>query len=103
MEKTLTILLATEIEAREIVEEAEKAARQTRERTAEEAQEIIETARKNEEQEAQRVLEEARRQVQLARKEILAHAEEKAQQWEKLFQENKEHTIKFILDSVLDV
>ena len=102
MEKTLTVLLAAETEARRIVEEAEKETRELRERTKKEAQKIIEEARRQEEQEAQRILEEAGSQTQLARKEILDRAEREAQHWEELFQKNRDRTLKFIMDWMLD-
>ena len=48
IEKTLTVLMAAETDARRIVEEAEREAQELRERTKKEAQEIIEKARKQE-------------------------------------------------------
>ena len=103
MEKTLTELLAAEIEARRIIEEAEKEVRVLREGAKKEAQEIVEEARKQEEQEAQRMLEEARSQVQMAGKEILDRAEKQAQHWEQLFQQNRDKTVKFIIESAIPV
>ena len=102
MEKTLTVLLTAETEARRIVEEAEKEERELRERTKKEAQKIVEEARRQEEQEAQQVLEEARNQTQSVRRDILNRAEKEAQHWEELFQKNRDRTLKFIIDWMLD-
>ena len=86
MEKTLTALIEAETEARRIVDEAEKGARQIREATKLETEKLIEEARKREEEESRRVLEEARNKVRLEGKEILDRAEKEVQHWEELFQ-----------------
>ena len=98
-EKTLTVLIEAENRAKGIVEKAEKEAREVRERTKRESQETIEEARKQEGQETQRALAESRQQVQALRMEILDRAEREALHWEKLFQQNRERTLKFIIET----
>ncbi len=102
MEKTLAALLAAETEARGIVEEAEKEARELREQTQDEAQEIIKAARRQEEQETQQVMEEARSQVLATKNEILGRSARTAQHWEDLFQQNHDRVIEFIMNRILN-
>ncbi len=102
MEKTLTVLLAAETEARGIVEKAEKEARELREQTQKEAQKIIEMARRQEEKETQQVMEEARSQILATKNEILGRSEKTSQHWEELFQQNHDRVIEFIMNRILD-
>ena len=102
MEKTLAVLLAAENEARGIVEEAEKEAQTLREQTDKEVQELIAEARSQEEQEFQQLMREARDKVLSARDEILGGADKRAEDWEGMFQQNRDLAIQFIIDRILE-
>ncbi|MBD3182272.1 hypothetical protein GF312_08270 [Candidatus Poribacteria bacterium] len=102
VQKTLKTLLMAETEARKMVTEAEKQAKDIKEKATEEVQKLIEEAKAREEQESNRVLEEARRQIQQKAKDINNEAEKKIQLWEELFRKNHDQAVDFVIKSIID-
>ena len=100
MESTLTALLAAEAEAGEIIEKAEQEVREAREQSRKAVQDIVNEAKAKEEQEATRILEEAKNEAEKTRKAILDDAEKEAQNWEILYQKNRDEAMRFIFESI---